>query len=54
MKPRSPVIRGIAALSIFLFAFLVTMVVAFIMRFIVLIEVAGYDMFSWGSNPVPD
>ncbi len=54
LAPRPAWQRGLAALLVFLLAFLVTMVVGWIIGFMILIGPLGYDMFPWGSNPVPD
>ncbi len=46
--------RGLAALLIFVLALLVTQVVTFIIRFTIMYDLLGYDVFPWGPNPAPD
>ncbi len=54
LAPRPAWQRGLAALLVFVLAFLVTMVVGWIISFVILINLLGYDAFPWGSNPAPD
>lgn len=51
---RGPITRGIAALSIITLTFLVTQVVFFVIKFIILYEVLNYSWIPSGPNPTPD
>ncbi len=54
LAPRPAWQRGLAALLIFVLAFLFTMVVGYIISFTVMYDLLGYDMFPWAPNPAPD
>ncbi len=54
LAPRPAWQRGLAALLVFVLAFLVMMVVIYIVTFWIVVGVLGYDMFPSGSNPAPE
>ncbi len=54
-KKRNPVIRGLAALFIFVFTVLVTEVVGLAISITILYNILEYNAFpSWGGNQPPD